>query len=294
MSSITSKTQFHLPITGKNLKVEAKKLAGDKASYTWLVGTQKEQKASPNGTLIYRSIDEKKGLMTWLGHLGVPSPLCQDLLSHTQPPISILDFIEALTFSFSDPWGSPKTSVRQVSILGQPGQSGSLPSLGGREWKDYRGSDPEAVSLRPSHLDLVAIQEELLALVKAATTRGGHVPGGTPIYASTVLLTFTTQLALLFPAGKESRQVSIHDPRVTAIREMFDKFEGVFNLRDHRLRHSDHRGKRAVNAELLTLNDQLVDDIAAIKLVLGPLLHLSRGAALVPRMTTRGPHESQA
>ena len=294
MSSITSKTQFHLPITGKNLKVEAKKLAGDKASYTWLVGTQKEQKASPNGTLIYRSIDEKKGLMTWLGHLGVPSPLCQDLLSHTQPPISILDFIEALTFSFSDPWGSPKTSVRQVSILGQPGQSGSLPSLGGREWKDYRGSDPEAVSLRPSHLDLVAIQEELLALVKAATTRGGHVPGGTPIYASTVLLTFTTQLALLFPAGKESRQVSLNDPRVTAIREMFDHFVGVFNLRDHRLRQDSHRGKRAVNAELLTLNDQLVDDIAAIKLVLGPLLHLSRGAALVPRMTTRGPHESQA
>ena len=282
------------------MKVEAKKLAGDKASYTWLVGTQKEQKASPNGTLIYRSIDEKKGLMTWLGHLGVPSPLCQDLLSHTQPPISILDFIEALTFSFSDPWGSPKTSVWRAFHAAeggqseQSGQSGSLPSLGGREWKDYRGSDPEAVSLRPSHLDLVAIQEELLALVKAATTRGGHVPGGTPIYASTVLLTFTTQLALVFTAGKESRQVSIHDPRVTAIREMFDHFVGVFNLRDHRLRQDSHRGKRAVNAELLTLNDQLVDDIAAIKLVLGPLLHLYRGAALVPRMTTRGPHESQA
>ena len=289
MSSITSKTQFHLPITGKNLKVEAKKLAGDKASYTWLVGTQKEQKASPNGTLIYRSIDEKKGLMTWLGHLGVPS---KDLLSHTQPPISILDFIEALTFSFSDPWGSPKTSVWRAFHAAeggqseQSGQSGSLPSLS--------GGAPEAVSLRPSHLDLVAIQEELLALVKAATTRGGHVPGGTPIYASTVLLTFTTQLALLFPAGKESTQVSIHDPRVTAIREMFDHFVGVFNLRDHRLRQYSHRCKRAVNAELLTLNYQLVDDIAAIKLVLGPLLHLSRGAALVPRMTTRGPHESQA
>ena len=278
------------------MKVEAKKLAGDKASYTWLVGTQKEQKASPNGTLIYRSIDEKKGLMTWLGHLCVPPQFGQDLISYTQPTISILDFIEALTFSFSDPWGSPKTSVRlpfHAAELGQPGQSGSLPRLW-PEWKDYRGSAPEAVLLPPSHLDLVAIQEELLALVKAATTRGGHVPGGTPIYASTVLLTFTTQLALLFPAGKESRQVSIHDPRVTAIREMFDKFEGVFNLRDHRLRHSDHRGKHAVNAELFTLNDQLVDDISSIKLVLGPLLHLSRGAALAPRMTTRGPHESQA
>ena len=75
---------------------------------------------------------------------------------------------------------------------------------------------------------------------------------------------------------------------------MFDHFVGVFNLRDHRLRQYSHRDKRAVNAELLTLNDQLVDDIAAIKLVLGPLLHLYRGAALVPRMTTRGPHESQA
>ena len=118
--------------------------------------------------------------MTWLGHLCVPPQFGQDLISYTQPTISILDFIEALTFSFSDPWGSPKTSVIlpfHAAELGQPGQSGSLPSLGGREWKDYRGSDPEAVSLPPSHLDLVTIQEELLALVKAATTRGGHVPG---------------------------------------------------------------------------------------------------------------------
>ena len=162
MTSTTSKTQFKLPGAGaRNLKVEAKKLAGDKASYTWLVGTQKEQKSDSKNTRIYRSIEDEDSLMTWLHGLGVknirttpPTPPSQlgvplgkdsgdaDLLSYTQQgdrPIALHDFVEAFTFSFSDPWGTPKTSDAVVP----PSQ-------------------------HTENVDMCAIQKRLLELVKSA------------------------------------------------------------------------------------------------------------------------------
>lgn len=262
MTSTTSKTQFKLPGAGaRNLKVEAKKLAGDKASYTWLVGTQKEQKSDGKNIRIYRSIEGEDSLMTWLHGLGVPLGKDSgdaDLLSYTQQgdrPIALHDFVEAFTFSFSDPWGKPKTSDAVVP----PSQ-------------------------HTENVDMCAIQKRVLELVKSAKENNNDNPA--PM--SCLLLTFATFVGLMFSNDPEAKSVPWQDERLRSVRGLWNRFETAFAMRDKRLRDDEPNEeqkkpkrkttlmKRAVSntdGHVQALNAQMVTDFKVVGEALDPLLN---------------------
>lgn len=260
MSSTTGKTQFKLPEQGnKNLKVEAKKLADDKASYTWLVGTQTQQREG-NNKFIYNNVSEKSALMAWLQSHGVPSDKGSgnDLLSYSQHgdrPISIHDFIVALTFSFSDPWGTPATSAAVTPTAS------------------------EAVTPPLQNVDILQIQAELLRLLKSRQEN----PSTKTL--SCLLLTIAVQLALLFNIDPQAKSVPWKDNRLVQVRRLWHQFEVLFQLRDSRLHdvnqtatqniresQSAHIPQHTIPSDVFAINQELLHDFSSLKAILQPLL----------------------
>lgn len=240
-SSGTSKTQFKLPGDGKNLKVEAKWLSGNKASYTWLVGKQAE-KALQGHTLIYRCIADKSALISWLRGWGVPS--CQDggvqLLSYNQDgdsPIAINHFIDALTFSFSDPWGTLHVSasvLQALSMSGPGSMSGPVPCL------SSSASVLQTTSAMAPDVDIKAIVAQLFALLPPKGGRAGPPP-------SCLLYSFSVALTLIADGAADPESVPFHDDRLAEVRALWLQFSKAFGVLQS---HNDRPAIRVTYQEL--------------------------------------------